>query len=177
VTISNDSPITRLDHWNLTWDWQEGEFINVMQGAQTTEADIEVCLNGQAAVTYASSININSVECCSASPIILDLPSNQFNSSNGHVQYCCRNGTILPATIDPSQSKSAFTMNVYKLPPNTATIHLVPPANWRIGDGLYKCGQPRLITPSVFPDPSGIVHSSSALKTWQVRSSSTLSKL
>ncbi|CAM6044676.1 unnamed protein product [Sphagnum compactum] len=168
VTISNDSPLARLDYWNLTWDWQEGEFINVMQGAQTTEADVDVCLNGPAAVTYSSGLNLNSVESCSASPVIVDLPSTQFNTSLGHVQYCCRNGTILPAVIDPSQSKSAFTMNVYKIPPNTATVHLVPPANWRIGDGLYKCGQPRLITPTMFPDPSGILHSSSAVKTWQV---------
>jgi len=93
------------------------------------------------------------------------------------VKYCCRNGTILPAVIDPSKSKSAFTMQVYKIPPHADDLlHLVPPAGFKIGNGSYTCGAPRLLEPSVFPDPY-LDYSTSAMKTWQVQINRTHSFL
>ncbi|KAK6123992.1 hypothetical protein DH2020_042275 [Rehmannia glutinosa] len=35
VTINNNNPLGRLDHWNLTWEWMRGEFISSMRGAYT----------------------------------------------------------------------------------------------------------------------------------------------
>lgn len=117
---------------------------------------------------------MNSAMSCSMSPVISDLPLDRTNDTTiGNVKYCCRNGTIMPSVIDPSKSKSAFTMNVYKLPPNVDdALHLVPPAGFKIGNGgdsqsAYTCGAPRLIAPSLFPDPY-LDYSTNAMKTWQV---------
>lgn len=169
VTISNDSPYGRLDNWALSWTWQEGEFINTMQGARPKLADTQVCVGGEAGVYYASGPDVNSAISCSVSPVISDLPlTSQNDTTIGNVKYCCRNGTILPAVIDPSKSKSAFTMQVYKIPPNADdTLHLIPPTGFKIGNGSYTCGAPRLVAPSVFPDPY-LDYSTSATKSWQV---------
>lgn len=171
VTISNDSPIERIDGWNLSWTWQEGEFITQMRGAQTKEADLYVCLDGIAGTTYGGALDVNKAVSCATSPQILDLPVDRTNDTQiGYVKYCCKNGTIMPAIIDPSKSKAAFTMMVYKVPPgNNKLSHIVPPGNFKFGDGYYQCGAPRLIAPSVIPpDPATLQHEVTAYKTWQV---------
>ncbi|KAG0577580.1 hypothetical protein KC19_5G166100 [Ceratodon purpureus] len=174
VTISNDSPVGRLDNWNLQWTWQESEFIYTMQGARPKVADTQVCVGGLAGKYYTGGMDVNNAMSCSVSPVISDLPLEKTNDTTiGNIKYCCRNGTIMPAVIDPSKSKSAFTMNVYKLPPNVDdALHLVPPAGFKIGNGgdatsLYTCGAPRLIAPSLFPDPY-LDYSTNSMKTWQV---------
>lgn len=164
--------ITSIQHWNLSWTWQEGEFIQTMMGAQTVESDIQDCINGVAGLTYMGGPDVNKAVSCSASPEIVDLPVDRTNDTNiGMIKYCCKNGTIFPAIIDPQKTKSAFIMNVYKVPPGSLDItHLVPPAQFRFGDGYYKCGNPRLIKPSVYPDPyNSLIHSTNAVKTWQVK--------
>ncbi|OAE29871.1 hypothetical protein AXG93_773s1100 [Marchantia polymorpha subsp. ruderalis] len=86
VTIDMDDPIGRIDHWNLTWSWMFNEFISSMQGAQTLEQ---------------------------STPSIVDLDSSAaFNPANP--PGCCRNGSLLPAAIDPKATKSVFTMTVMK---------------------------------------------------------------
>jgi hypothetical protein len=142
-----------------------------MRGAQTKEADLYVCLDGIAGTTYSSGLDVNKAVSCATSPQILDLPVDMTNDTTlGYVKYCCKNGTILPAIIDPSKSKAAFTMMVYKVPPgNTKLSHIVPPGNFKFGDGYYQCGPPRLIEPSVIPpDPATLQHEVTAYKTWQV---------
>lgn len=172
VTISNESPYGRIDNWNLQWNWTEGEFIYTMQGARPKVADTQVCVAGEAGTNYppSATMDINSAISCSTSPVIADVPLEKQNDTLvGNVKHCCRNGTILPAVIDPSKSKSAFTMNVFKLPPYAGdSMHLVPPSNFRIGDGVYTCGAPRLIAPSLFFSDSSLDYSENALKTWQV---------
>jgi hypothetical protein len=170
VTISNDSPIARIDNWNLSWTWQEGEFIWNVKGAQAQTSDISACLNGAASTDY-TSLDVNSAASCSPNPVILDLPVDKTNDTTlGNVKYCCKNGTIMPAIIDPSKSKAAFTMQVYKLSPqnqNASTI--TAPASFKFGDGTYKCGPTRLIEPTVFPNTdTELVGTTSAVKTWQV---------
>lgn len=146
-----------------------------MQGAQTRYADLSVCLDGIAGQTYQSGLDVNRAVSCSVSPQVLDLPVDRTNDTYiGNVQYCCKNGTILPAIIDPSKSKAAFTMMVYKVPPGNAKLsHIVPPTSFKIGDGYYQCGLPRLIAPTVYPDTNSLLRSTTAYKTWQVRLSST----
>jgi hypothetical protein len=169
VTISNDTPFTKLDFWNLSFTWQESEFITMMKGATTRQADRDVCLNGIAGQTYTDP-DMNTVFCCSTSPEIIDLPLNMANDTQmGFVEYCCRNGTIWPAILEPTESKSAFMMDVFKVPPYSNQLnHITPPGNWRFGDGRFQCGIPRLIKPTVYPDPY-LLHDTSAFKTWQVR--------
>lgn len=142
-----------------------------MRGAQTKEADLYVCLDGIAGTTYGGALDVNKAVSCATSPQILDLPVDMTNDTTlGYVKYCCKNGTIMPAIIDPSKSKAAFTMMVYKVPPgNNKLSHIVPPGNFKIGDGYYQCGPPRLIAPSVIPpDPATLQHEVTAYKTWQV---------
>ncbi|KAG0631966.1 hypothetical protein M758_1G294500 [Ceratodon purpureus] len=177
VTISNNMPITRIDHWNLSWTWTENEFINSIMGAQTFEADIKTCVNGLPGRTYAAGPDVNKAACCSVNPIILDLPLDRTNDTNiGGIKNCCKNGTIYPAIIDPKKTKSAFLMNVYKVPPgSTDMTYVVPPVDFKFGDGAnttdgyYTCGKPRLIKPTVYPDPwNSLIHQTSAVKTWQI---------
>jgi hypothetical protein len=171
VTISNNSPVGRLDNWALNWTWQEGEFIYSMQGARPKLADTQVCVSGLAATTYppSATFDVNNALSCSVSPEISDLPLTEANDTTlGNVPYCCRNGTILPDIIDPSKSKSVFTMNVFKLPPhNIDALDLIPPASFHLVNSSYTCGPPQLIAPSLFPDPV-LDYTVTAQKTWQV---------
>ncbi|KAG0621984.1 hypothetical protein M758_3G063600 [Ceratodon purpureus] len=172
VTISSNSPVGRLDNWALNWTWQESEFIYSMQGARPKFADTQVCVNGLAAKSYqpAPGLDINSALSCSVTPEISDLPLQKQNDTTlGNVKYCCRNGTILPAIIDPSKSKSAFTMQVYKVQPyNIDALHLVPPINFNLVNSSYTCGIPKRIPPSLFPDPDTTLnYNKPAQKTWQ----------
>lgn len=176
VTLSNDSPIARLDFWNISFTWQENEFITKMMGATTREADREVCMNGIAGKTY-SDPDMNNVFCCSVSPEIVDLPIDRTNDTQiGGIEYCCRNGTLWPALLDEKKSKSAFLMNVYKVPPMSSQLnHIIPPGNWRIGDGRFKCGIPRRIKPTAYLDPY-LLYETTAFKTWQVTCNETENK-
>lgn len=176
VTISNDSPWTRLENWNLSWTWQENEFITKMLGATTRAADLDVCLNGLAAKTY-QQMDLNKALSCSRSPEIIDLPLGRINDTQvGGITYCCRNGTLWPAVLDPEKSKSAFMLDVMKLPPQSSKINsITPPGNWRLGDGRFQCGKPRRIEPTIFPDPY-LSHDTSAFKTWQVTCNETAVK-
>ncbi|KAG0579328.1 hypothetical protein KC19_4G090900 [Ceratodon purpureus] len=144
-----------------------------MQGARPKFADTQVCVNGLAAKSYqpAPGLDINSALSCSVTPEISDLPLQKQNDTTlGNVKYCCRNGTILPAIIDPSKSKSAFTMQVYKVQPyNIDALHLVPPINFNLVNSSYTCGIPKRIPPSLFPDPDTTLnYNKPAQKTWQV---------
>jgi hypothetical protein len=177
VQITNNMPVTRIDHWNLSWTWAEGEFINTIMGAQTFEADIKRCVRGLAGRTYAGAPDVNNAACCSEKPIILDLPTDRTNDTNiGGIKNCCKNGTIYPAIIDPKKTTAAFLMNVYKVPPgNDDVTYLKPPHEFKFGDGAnttdgyYTCGEPRLIKPTVYTDPwNSLIHQRSAVKTWQV---------
>ncbi|KAJ7555856.1 hypothetical protein O6H91_05G057400 [Diphasiastrum complanatum] len=167
VTISNDNPLGRLEYWNLTWEWSQGEFINQMKGAATTEQDQSDCLNGIAG-TYYSSLDFSQVMNCQQTPTIHDLPLDKTNDSAvGMIPFCCRNGSLLPPIMDPSKSKSSFQMQVFKVPPYLSRDELVPPINWNIGPG-YGCGQPILVAPLEFPDPNNDFHYLSAVKSWQL---------
>ncbi|ONK63295.1 uncharacterized protein A4U43_C07F13490 [Asparagus officinalis] len=74
--------------------------------------------------------------------------------------------------MDPSQTKSAFQMQVFKMPPDLNRTKVLPPQNWKIVGGAlnpsYRCGQPIRVNPTLFPDPSGLDSSTLAVATWQV---------
>lgn len=171
VTIENGSPLGRLDHWNLTWEWMRGEFIYTMRGAYTHKIDYGDCIYGSAAKQY-SSLDFSQVMNCEKRPVITDLPRDRANDSGvGKIPYCCRNGTILPAIMDPSQSKSVFQVQVYKLPPDMNQTALHPPEKWEIVGALnpdYKCGPPKRVDPTEFPDTNGLQVVTLAIASWQV---------
>lgn len=146
-----------------------------MKGARPKVADTQVCVAGEAGAYYAAGPDVNNAISCSLSPVISDLPLTSQNDTNiGGVKYCCRNGTVFPAVIDPSKSKSAFTMQVYKIPPNADdALHVIPPAGFKIGNGSYTCGVPRLLAPSLFPDPY-LDYATSAMKTYQVQTTNPI---
>lgn len=170
VTISNHNPLGRLDNWGLTWDWMRGEFIFAMKGAYPSVVDSSKCIYGAQGQFY-KSMDFSTVLNCERRPTIIDLPLEKTNDTIlGLVPNCCRNGTILPPTMDPSKSISAFQMQVYKMPPDLNRSQLSPPQNWKISGRLnpdYECGPPVRVSPSHFPDPSGLPDST-AVASWQV---------
>ncbi|XP_008813718.2 COBRA-like protein 7 [Phoenix dactylifera] len=172
VTIDNHSPLGRLDNWHLSWEWMRDEFIYSMKGAYPLLVDATDCIYGRQG-EYFKDLDFSKVLNCEAKPTILDLPPTRFNDTDlGRIPSCCRNGTILPASMDPSQSSSAFQVQVFKMPPDLNRTDLFPPQNWRIsGSKLnpdYSCRQPIRVSPTLFPDPSGLESDTSAIASWQV---------
>ncbi|KAK4745811.1 hypothetical protein SAY87_012123 [Trapa incisa] len=179
VTIENNHPLARLDHWNLTWEWMRGEFIHSMRGAYTHRHDYSECLYGPAG-QYYKDFDFSQVMNCDRKPVIADLPADRVNDSQiGKIPFCCRNGTLLPPTMDPSKARSIFQMTVYKMPPDMNRTALSPPHRWKISGVLnptYKCGAPIRVENTQFPDPSGLQAVSTAIASWQLTCNMTKPK-
>ncbi|URD94853.1 COBRA-like protein [Musa troglodytarum] len=82
-----------------------------------------------------------------------------------------RNGTLLPPTMNVTQSKAIFQLQVYKLPPDLNRTVFYPPQNWKINGFLnpdYTCGPPIRVSPMEFPDPSGLMSETEAIASWQI---------
>ncbi|XP_039129566.1 COBRA-like protein 7 [Dioscorea cayenensis subsp. rotundata] len=172
VTIANNAPLGRLDNWRLSWQWMHDEFIYSMRGAYTSVSGANDCIFGIQG-QYYQDLDFSKVLNCQRSPTILDLPVSMFNDTDrGRIPFCCRNGTILPSSMDASQAKSAFQVQVFKMRPDLNRTKLYPPQNFKIsGISLnpdYQCSQPIRVSPSQFPDPSGLQASSTAVSSWQV---------
>ncbi|XP_061349206.1 COBRA-like protein 7 [Gastrolobium bilobum] len=171
VNIANHNPLGRLDNWRLSWDWMNDEFIYTMKGAYPSVVDSSECLFGKQA-TYYQELDFSTVLNCERRPTIIDLPPTKFNDSNlGQIPFCCRNGTILPPSMDPSMSASRFQVQVFKMPPALNRSQLSPPQNWQISGTLnpnYKCGPPVRVSPSEYPDSSGLPLNKTVVASWQV---------
>lgn len=171
VTVANHNPIGRLDNWKLSWDWMHDEFIYTMKGAYPYLADSSDCIYGPQG-TYYRDLDFANVLNCERRPTIIDLPPTKANDTTlGLVPFCCRNGTILPPSMDPSKSTSVFQLQVFKMPPDLNRSELTPPQNWKINGTLnpnYQCGPPVRVSPSHFPDPSGGPANRTAFASWQV---------
>lgn len=171
VTIDNNNPLGRLDHWNLTWEWMRGEFIQSMRGAYTHTRDISQCIYGPVG-QYYQDFDFSGVMSCDKRPIMADLPADRANDEKiGKLPYCCRNGSLLPTLMDESKARSIFQLQVYKLPPDMNRTALNPPQKWKISGVLnpkYTCAPPRRVSPTEFPDPSGLQSTSTAIASWQV---------
>ncbi|XP_020594471.1 COBRA-like protein 10, partial [Phalaenopsis equestris] len=170
VTMENHHPLSRLDNWNLSWEWMRGEFIYSTKGAYTLVKDPTACIYGQAA-DYYESLDFSKVMSCQKRPTLVDLPPERKQDRElGNIPYCCKNGTLLPPNMDPSLSKAVFQLQVYKLPPDLNRTALNPPYKWEISGVInphYKCGAPIRVAPAEFPDPSGLTSESIALASWQ----------
>lgn len=172
VTISIHNPIGRLDNWHLSWDWMRHEFINTIRGAYPYVVDTNDCIFGTQGQFY-KDLDFYRVLNCQKTPTIIDLPLEKTNDTNlGMIPFCCRNGTILPPSMDPKKSTSSFQMEVYKMPPDLNRTRLNPPQNWKINGTIlnpdYQCGPPVRVSPSMFPDPRGLPSETSAVASWQV---------
>ncbi|KAK8565513.1 hypothetical protein V6N13_020613 [Hibiscus sabdariffa] len=180
VSISNNHPLSRLDNWHLSFDWMREEFIYTMKGAYPYVVDTTDCVFGSQGQHY-QGMDFSQVLNCQSSPTIIDLPPTMANDSNlGRIPFCCRNGTILSPLMDPSRSKSSFQMQVYKMPPDLNKTELAPPQNWKINGSMnldYECGSPVRVSPSQFPDPSGLPSETAAIASWQVVCNMTQSRL
>ncbi|KAJ0035793.1 hypothetical protein Pint_24410 [Pistacia integerrima] len=170
VTIANHNPLGRLDNWKLSWDWMHDEFVYTMKGAYPYVADSSDCLYGPQG-TYYKELDFSTVLNCERRPTIIDLPPTKANDTTlGLVPFCCRNGTLLPPSMDPSKSTSVFQMQVYKMPPDLNRSELVPPQNWKINGSFnpnYQCGPPVRVSPSQSLDASG-VSNRTAFASWQI---------
>lgn len=171
VTISSHNPLGRLENWKLSWEWTGDEFINSMQGAYPYLVNTAECIFGKQGEFY-KDLDFSQALDCKRDPTIVDLPPDKANDTNlGLVRSCCRNGTILPPTMDPTKSVSAFQMQVYKMPPDLNRSQIVPPISWKINGTMssdYECGSPIPVSPSLFPDPVGLPTQTSAVSSWQV---------
>ncbi|XP_009792856.1 COBRA-like protein 10 [Nicotiana tabacum] len=171
VTIDNLSPLGRLDHWNLTWEWMRNEFIYSMKGAYTHKKDPSECIYGPQG-QYYKDFDFTTVLNCQKKPLISDLPPEKENDDKlGKIPYCCRNGTLLPPTMNETKARSIFQLEVFKLPPDMNRTALYPPQNWKIEGTVnpsYKCGPPVRVDPTGFPDPSGTGMTSTAVASWQI---------
>ncbi|KAL0306409.1 UNVERIFIED_CONTAM: COBRA-like protein 10 [Sesamum radiatum] len=179
VTIDNNHPLGRLDQWNLTWEWMRNEFINNMRGAYTHKKDPSECIYGPQG-QYYRDFDFSTVMSCQKKPIIADLPpEKEMDDKIGRLPYCCKNGILLPKTMNETKSKAMFQLEVFKLPPDMNRTALNPPQNWKIVGRLnptYKCGPPVRVDPTEFPDPSGIDATISAIASWQVTCNMTSPK-
>jgi len=171
VTIDNWSPISRLDNWNLTWEWKRGEFIEKMRGAYTLLKEGPACVYSPAA-SYYKDFDFSPVYNCEKRPVIVDLPPDREKDNDvGNLPFCCKNGTLLPPIMDESKSRAIFQLTVFKMPPDLNRTALYPPSNWKITGKLnphYVCGQPIRVSPMEFPDPSGLMSTTPAVASWQV---------
>lgn len=171
VSIANHNPLGRLDNWKLSWDWMKDEFINSMKGAYPYILDSTDCIFGPQG-KYYGELDFSNVLNCERRPTIVDLPPTKANDTTlGLIPFCCRNGTILPPSMDPSKSTSAFQLQVFKMPPDLNRSQISPPQNWKINGTLnpdYQCGPPVRVSPSQFPDPSGLPANKTAVASWQV---------
>ncbi|XP_071687041.1 COBRA-like protein 7 [Rutidosis leptorrhynchoides] len=171
VTISNQNPLTRLDYWQLSWDWMRGEFINSMKGAYPSVVDTNACIFGRQGEFY-KQLDFSKALNCDRRPTIVDLPLDKANDAElGLVPFCCGNGTLLPPSIGLNKSISAFMMQVYKMPPDLNRTQLTPPQNWNINGTMnanYQCGPPVRVNPTRFPNPNGLTSESTAVASWQV---------
>ncbi|OMO76713.1 Glycosyl-phosphatidyl inositol-anchored, plant [Corchorus capsularis] len=171
VTIQNSNPLGRLDHWNLTWEWMRGEFIYSMKGAYVRDVDHGGCLYGLAG-QYYKEMDFSQVLNCQKKPIIFDLPAEKANDTQlGKIPFCCKNGTVLPETMDGSKSKSVFQVQVFKIPPDLNRTAIYPPQKWKIEGVLnpdYKCGAPIRVDPTQTPDSNGLQATKYAIASWQI---------
>ncbi|TYG65511.1 hypothetical protein ES288_D06G191600v1 [Gossypium darwinii] len=171
VTIENRHPLGRLDHWNLTWEWMRGEFINSLKGAYVRKVDISGCLNGKVG-EYYGDMDFSKVLNCEKKPILFDLPPEKADHAQmGKIPFCCRNGTLLPETMDSTKSKSAFVIEVFKIPPDLNRTTIYPPHKWKIVGDLnpdYRCGAPIRVEPAQSPDPTGVEAVKYAIASWQI---------
>lgn len=179
VTIDNNHPLGRLDQWNLTWEWMRNEFIYDMRGAYTYKKDPSECIYGPQG-QYYRDFDFSNVMNCQKKPVIADLPTEKENDDKvGKLPYCCKNGVLLPKTMNETKARSIFQLEVFKLPPDMNRTALNPPQNWKIVGRLnpsYKCGPPVRVDPTEFPDPSGIDATTSAIASWQVNCNMTRPK-
>ncbi|CAF2099764.1 unnamed protein product [Brassica rapa] len=130
VTIDNDSPLGRLDRWNLTWEWMRGEIINTMRGAYTHKRDPSECLNSKAG-QYYKDLDFSQVMNCQKKQDISDLPPERKEDNvTGKLPYCCKNGTLLPPIMDPWKARSMFQLQVFKLPPDLNKTALTLEDRW-----------------------------------------------
>lgn len=172
VTIDNNHPLGRLDHWNLTWEWPNGEFIYSLKGAYARRKDPSECLYGPAG-KYYGSLDFSQVANCQKNPLLSDLPAEkELDEKVGKLPFCCKNGTVLPPVMDKNKARSLFQVQVYKMPPdNNNRTALTPPKKWKI-DGVinpkYTCGAPVRVDPQQFPDPTGLNAISTAVASWQI---------
>ncbi|KAI4322812.1 hypothetical protein L6164_022471 [Bauhinia variegata] len=172
VTIDNNHPLSRLDHWNLTWEWQNGEFINSIRGAYSHLRDPSECLYGPAGKYYAD-FDFSQVANCQKKPVLSDLPAERKEDEKvGKLPWCCRNGTVLPPIMDKNKARSLFQMQVYKMPPlSDNSTAISPPLKWHLAGVLqpeFKCGPPIRVDPQEFPDPNGLQAISTAVASWQI---------
>ncbi|KAL2921219.1 COBRA-like protein 7, partial [Bienertia sinuspersici] len=171
VTMTNHNPLGRLDYWKLNWDWMQDEFIVAMKGAHPDIIDANDCVNGPQAAQYPG-LDWSTVMNCERRPTIIDLPLQFANNTElGKIPFCCRNGTILPESMDETQSVSSFLIQVNKMPPNMNKSLIEPPQNWQISGVLnptYKCGPPVRVSPSEVPSPNGVPVNVTVFASWQV---------
>ncbi|CAI0401936.1 unnamed protein product [Linum tenue] len=171
VAISNNHPLARLDNWQLSWEWMRDEFIFAMRGAYPLLVDTSECIYGSQGQHYLQ-MDFSQALNCQRRPTIIDLPPTRANDSAiGRLPFCCRNGTILPPNMDPTKSTSVFQMQVYKMPPDLNRTGFVPPQNWGIVGTLnpdFQCASPLQVSPTQFPDPSGLPSTRAAVASWQV---------
>lgn len=179
VTMANHNPLGRLDNWRLSWDWMNDEFIFSMKGAYPSVVDASDCIFGKQG-TFYKDLDFANVLNCERRPTIIDLPATKFNDTDvGKIPSCCRNGTILPPSMDPSMSLSRFQMQVFKMPPVLNRSDLSPPQNWKVSGSLnpdYKCGPPVRVSPTENPDPTGLPLNKTVFASWQIVCNITTAK-
>lgn len=174
VSISNHNTLRRLDNWKQSWEWTRDEFIYAMKGAYPYVVDTSDCIFGRQGQFY-KEIDFSAALNCERRPTIIDSPQTRANDTNlGRIPFCCRNGTILPPNMDPRKSKTNFQIQVYKMPPDLNKSELIPHQKCKIISGTpnpdyqYQCGPPVRVSPSTFPDSSGLPTESRSIASWQV---------
>ena len=62
---------------------------------------------------YYKDLDFSQVMNCQKKPAISDLPpERKEDNATGKLPYCCKNGTLLPPSMDPWKARSMFQLQV-----------------------------------------------------------------
>ncbi|KAJ0983223.1 hypothetical protein J5N97_011478 [Dioscorea zingiberensis] len=176
VTMDNDSPLSRLDNWNLTWEWKQENRVHLQHERRRIHTPEGFLLTASMAPKASTTL---SFRLCSGRELGEETDNCMTPAGDGgnddkirKLPFCCKNGTLLPPTMNATKSHAIFQLKFFKMPPDLNRTALFPPQSWKINgflDPEYKCGPPVRGQPLDVPRPERAIgeHTTTAVASWR----------